>query len=216
METTLVIVTGLSLVVAGGMAALLVRMLRQERRRSDARVTLLEQLAAEPRSAIQPNVQRAPRVQPHAPVLGTVSHGQTTSRPPTPRARAPVSFDDLDLRTSHASTVVEQEIFHEHDAPSAWPRRLAVVGVLAAVLAAVFFGWSAVRFAPAVGPVDQATARALDFTRLSPGDESPFVIRLAVSKPVARYRVGFRGENDRVLDHVDRRNPDAVAQKQAP
>jgi hypothetical protein len=50
------------------------------------------------------------------------------------------------------------------------------------------------------------SARApLDFTSLTPGDESPFVIRVPVSGDVARYRVGFRGPDDRVVGHVDRR-----------
>jgi hypothetical protein len=34
-----------------------------------------------------------------------------------------------------------------------------------------------------------------------------------VKGPVARYRVGFRTEDGRVLPHVDRRGPDALAQK---
>jgi hypothetical protein len=46
---------------------------------------------------------------------------------------------------------------------------------------------------------------ALDYTSLVPGDESPFVIRVPVSGDVARYRVGFRGRDDQVLAHVDRR-----------
>jgi hypothetical protein len=42
------------------------------------------------------------------------------------------------------------------------------------------------------------------------------VIRVPVSGAVARYRVGFRGEDDRVLGHIDRRNLEAVARKQEP
>jgi hypothetical protein len=143
---------------------------------------------------------------------------------------------------------------------------------MAAVMAALFFGWSATQSTP-VAPLSQTAAQAdepslellslqharqngtlvisglvqnprsaaalagiqatvqlfdpdgravatgrapLDFTTLAPGDESPFVIRVPVSSAVARYRVGFRGENDRVLGHVDRRNSEAVARKQGP
>ncbi len=51
-----------------------------------------------------------------------------------------------------------------------------------------------------------ASGRApLDYTTLAAGDESPFVITVPVSATVARYRVGFRGEDGRVLAHVDRR-----------
>jgi hypothetical protein len=53
----------------------------------------------------------------------------------------------------------------------------------------------------------------LDYTTLAPGGESQFVVSVPVTGQVARYRVGFRTEDGRVLPHVDRRAPDALAQK---
>jgi hypothetical protein len=53
----------------------------------------------------------------------------------------------------------------------------------------------------------------LDFTNLTPGVESPFVVSVPVTGDVARYRVGFRTEDGRVIAHVDKRGPDALAQK---
>jgi hypothetical protein len=53
----------------------------------------------------------------------------------------------------------------------------------------------------------------LDFTTLAPGVESPFVVNVPVSGTVTRYRIGFRTEDGRVISHVDRRGPDALAQK---
>ena len=53
----------------------------------------------------------------------------------------------------------------------------------------------------------------LDFTLLGPGGESPFVVSVPVTGQVSRYRVGFRTEDGRVIAHVDRRSPDALAQK---
>jgi hypothetical protein len=279
MDTILLIVTGLSLAMAGAMGALLLRMAREERRRSDARVTLLEQLATEPRANVSDRPPAATAQ--HRSTAATVHHGS----PPTstgrgvavktlpPRPPAAVTLDDLELRPGHSGAQFEDhEIFREHEAASAWPRRLVIVGGMAAVLAAVFFGWSATQSDPATA-VDQIVAQAgeptlellalqhaqqdgtltisglvqnprgasalagveatvllfgadgrtvasgrapIDFTRLAPGDESPFVIRVAVSTAVVRYRVGFRGENDRVLGHVDRRNLEAVARKQEP
>jgi hypothetical protein len=51
-----------------------------------------------------------------------------------------------------------------------------------------------------------ASGRApLDFSALAPGDESPFVVSVPVTGTVARYRIGFRGEDGRVIAHVDRR-----------
>jgi hypothetical protein len=277
MDTILLIVTGLSLAMAGAMGALLLRMGREERRRSDARVALLEQLATDP-----------PANAGHRSTSATVQHGSTLLRPAQsvrrsqvpapaspPRPAAAVTLDDFELRpgtTSAPIAEVEHEIFHEHDAASPWPRRFVIVGAMAAVMAAVFFGWSGTQSDQAT-PVDQAVAQSsepslellslqhaqedealtisglvqnprdaaalegvhatvslfgadgrtvangrapLDFTRLAPGGESPFVIRVPVSGTVVRYRVGFRGENDRVLGHIDRRNLEAVARKQEP
>jgi hypothetical protein len=51
----------------------------------------------------------------------------------------------------------------------------------------------------------------LDVTALAPGDESPFVVSLPVRGAVARYRIGFRGEDGRVIAHVDKRQRGVVA-----
>jgi hypothetical protein len=57
-----------------------------------------------------------------------------------------------------------------------------------------------------------ASGRALiDVSALSPGDESPFVVSVPVTETVARYRIGFRGEDGRVIAHVDKRQQAAVA-----
>jgi hypothetical protein len=56
-----------------------------------------------------------------------------------------------------------------------------------------------------------ASGRApIDFTTLAPGDESPFVVTVPVNAEVARYRIGFRGEDGRVVAHVDRRAPESL------
>ena len=51
----------------------------------------------------------------------------------------------------------------------------------------------------------------LDFATLAPGDESPFVLGVPVSGTVARYRVGFRSEDGRVIAHIDRRAAGTLA-----
>jgi hypothetical protein len=57
-----------------------------------------------------------------------------------------------------------------------------------------------------------ASGRApLDFSTLAPGDESPFVLSVPVTAAVARYRIGFRGEDGRVIAHVDRRAAGTLA-----
>jgi hypothetical protein len=50
----------------------------------------------------------------------------------------------------------------------------------------------------------------VDFTRLAPGDESPFVITLDAPSNVARYRVSFRNDAG-VVPHIDRRGQEPIA-----
>ena len=54
-------------------------------------------------------------------------------------------------------------------------------------------------------------AAAVDVKTLEPGDESPFVLSITTSDPVARYRVSFRGADGRVIQHLDRRQQAAQA-----
>jgi len=63
------------------------------------------------------------------------------------------------------------------------------------------------------GALLSSSRAPLDFTTLTPGAESPFSVTVPVSGQVARYRVGFRTEDGHVLPHVDKRAPDALAQK---
>jgi hypothetical protein len=56
-----------------------------------------------------------------------------------------------------------------------------------------------------------SSARAnVDYLKLAPGDESPFVISLDAPANVARYRVSFRTDAG-IVPHVDRRGQDPVA-----
>ena len=60
-----------------------------------------------------------------------------------------------------------------------------------------------------------ASGRApLDFSTLAPGDESPFVITVPVKGKVARSRVGFRNEDGHVVGHVDRRATGTLARSE--
>lgn len=55
------------------------------------------------------------------------------------------------------------------------------------------------------------SARApVDFLRLSPGDDTPFVVALPAAPSAARYRVSFRTDAG-IVAHVDRRAPVAAA-----
>lgn len=247
MDTTLVTVTLLSLAMAGTLTIVVWRVLRDERRRAEARVAALTQMATHPmeRSA---SVSIAP------------------TRPSPPRAavkrREP---SDLPLRHEPLSAA---PMFQQPENASPWGHRLGVMTALALVLASVvLFALAArnraVTTTSAASPGVQAPAalellslrdardggtltitglvrnprgaaaqsrvtvtafafdengaflssgRALlDVTSLAPGDESPFVVSVPASGTVARYRISFRGEDGRVIAHVDRRQQGALA-----
>jgi hypothetical protein len=63
------------------------------------------------------------------------------------------------------------------------------------------------------GAIVSSGRAPVDFTTLAPGDESPFVVTVPVSDRISRYRIGFRTEDGRVIAHVDKRAPDALASK---
>jgi hypothetical protein len=46
---------------------------------------------------------------------------------------------------------------------------------------------------------------SLELATLQPGEQSPFVVKVATTAGVARYRVGFRHDSGAVVAHVDRR-----------
>jgi len=255
MDSALVSVTLLSMAMAGVLSAVVWRMLRIERRRSDARVMALADMAAQ----IDGGARRAITPPPVTPPPVTPSHA---ARPPAPAA------PDLTLRDAPAG---KSAMFAEPQHASPWGTRAAVMSGIALTLAAiVLFALSAqeratVRASAATKPVaapaaspalellslhdsrqpgsltitglvqnprggpmltrvtvtafafDEnggflASGRALlDVTALAPGDESPFVVTVPVTETVARYRIGFRGDDGRVIAHTDRRQQGSVA-----
>jgi hypothetical protein len=59
-----------------------------------------------------------------------------------------------------------------------------------------------------------ASGRApIEVATLEPGDQSPFVVTVPATGTVARYRVGFRADDGRVLAHVDKRQPESIARR---
>jgi hypothetical protein len=249
MDTTLVTVTLLSLTMAAGLSAIVWRLLRDERRRSDARVAALTTMAARPAARIE------------APAFELPLHER-------PRVAGTVRRD--------AGASPSKELFVEREAASPWGHRVAVMAGLALVLATAVLlslmasgrltrhsptpasaatALSAAKPAAAIGlellslrdsrqpgslnitglvenPRGGAvlahvsvTAYAfddkgafvasghapIDVGALAPGDQSPFVVSVPVTETVARYRIGFRGEDGRVIAHIDRRQQSPVA-----
>jgi hypothetical protein len=240
--------------MAASLSVIVWRMLRDERRRSEARVMALTAMASSRPSGA---VTRATRVEPRPPALDLVIRDGPA---PTP-ASAPAT-----------------PMFVEPEVASPWGHRFAVMAGLGLVGASVILfsliandrhlvtrasstGSAAAAAPPAAGPAiaaglelmslrdgrepgslritglvhnprDGATlsrvtvtayafddkgaflasGRALlDVATLAPGDESPFVVSVPVTETVARYRIGFRGEDGRVIAHVDKRQQAPVA-----
>jgi hypothetical protein len=262
MDIMLMAITGASLAMALAMGALLAKLLRDERLRSDARVAALIEMSNDPPA--RPVTPRVTSISPTGEVQ--LSSGAPVSRPHSERVRPPhVAGSDAPAGS----------LFEEPERSSPWLPRLAaaaafvtVVGALGYVLLPTRAGGdvSAVvrpaaepAAAPATAPLELlalrhatdrgtltvsglvqnprsagtrtgvvatvfafstdgallASGRApLDFTTLAPGDESPFVISVPVSGPLARYRVGFRAGDGAVIAHIDRRGlGEAVARK---
>jgi hypothetical protein len=280
MDTVLLTVTVLSLAMAVAMAFVVAKLMRDERARSEARVSALTAMAAQPAADL-----------PIAPPLAAAASSRPVVTPDFPRpfeavegrrrivevpeARRGTRIEDLDLRPETETVAGVSHLFEEAAAPSPWGRRFAVIGALAAILvAAIGIALSmksgaatppstvaAAPQPPAVlataplelvslhhrqeaqrlvitglvqnprtsGAISHVVATAflfgpdggfltssrapLDFTTLAPGDESAFLVSVPVTQPVARYRIGFRTEDGRVIEHVDKRGPDALAQK---
>ena len=248
MDTTLVMVTLLSMGMAAALSVIVWRMLRDERQRSEARVAALAGMAA---ARPQP-----PRRQPDPLDLpirssATVAASRATSAAST---RPPIG-----------------SMFVEPEEPSPWGHRFAVMAGLGLVIAsgilfALASGGSGAAATATAGTHAPAQAQAqasapaaaslelvslrdtrktdsltitglvrnsqaatltrvavtvytfddkgsflasgrtlIDVTSLAPADESPFVVTVPVTDAVARYRMGCRGEDGRVIAHVDTR-----------
>lgn len=267
MDTILLTVTTLSLAIAAGLAIVVVKLLHQDRARSEARVAALTAMAVDPG---EPARNAAP----------ATTRRVATARPVVAAARPAFEAhaDDLEIRPSVDAVAGVSQLFAQPDTRAPWGRRFAAIAALAAIVTVIGFAIarrpvpasatsarSQAASAAAVSPaaVDAAplellslrhqqepqrlvitgivqnprngapltrivatvvvfrpdgsfatSGRApLDFSTLSPGVESPFVVSVPVTGAVGRYRIGFRTDGGRVISHVDRRGPDALAQK---
>ena len=119
MQILLIGITCVALVLTAAMGVLLLRRLREDGRRSDARVAALAAAAGASTSSARASASLEPA--PHA---------------PRPRAARVDPASDLELRPAATE---HPEIFAPREQPSPWGARLAVAGVLATlVLAAAY------------------------------------------------------------------------------
>jgi hypothetical protein len=161
MDTLLMAITGAALAMALAMGVVLARMLREERRRSEARVAALVEMSG---GAVVVTPAAVP-----SPVI------PTPAIPTAPMAAAPDAPADLVLRPDDAPADDEARLFVEPERSSPWTARLAaaaafvsVVGTLGYLLLPARQGETAIeiRKAPEREPAPAAAAPPLELLAL--------------------------------------------------
>jgi hypothetical protein len=239
MNTTLLIVTILSLASAAILAVLTWRLISAERRRSAARVDALVSAAADaPEPFAVAPVSETPAD--HVVLRPTLVEHQdlfhTTAEPASSgwRLAIPVSLGILVIgalvtvlilsnggggtqpaptsaavRTAGTTSAPLELLSLRHELTQ---DRLSITGLVRNPRASrQVSGVNVVVFVfDRSGAFLTSLQGPLDFRTLAAGDESPFVVSLDHIADVGRYRVSFRAENQ-VVPHVDRRQAPVVA-----
>jgi hypothetical protein len=220
MDPVLLALLVVSLVSAAGFGGFAWHLLREERRRSDARVAALaaaidsttpsaptpgisDMFAAQPSAAAQGNplIKAAVGV-----VMAVVLIVVVASMNRGPEA--PGDPGTASASTSAPASAPLELISMRHTREG---QTLTVSGLVRNPRA----GANATRVTAVILTFNRAgafvsSARApLDFTTLEPGGESPFVVTVPAAGDVGRYRVSFRTETG-VVRHVDRRSSDST------
>jgi hypothetical protein len=231
METLLIVVTITALAVAIASSAFLMRVLAQERRRSDARVLALKAAATVPASSTEWGDTA------NVPLLTTPAwRGELVAAAPPASSWNPRTVAAAVGTAVFAVIVVfllrvgdrgDAVPYAVPDAPSTVTLdllslahtqnsgTLTITGLVQnpagkTALSRV----TATASAFATDGSLLASGRApLDLTTLGAGEESPFVIEVPVRASVARYRIGFRDADDQVIAHLDRRAGSRIATK---
>jgi len=239
MNTLLLTVTVVSLVLAGALAVLLARMVREERRRSEARVALLMDLAG----ANESRPERVSRfsdleldpasASPAVATVGDLFHEHETERAwPRRLLVAGVMAGTIGVAV-FAWSAIDRGAAVKAPAPVSIPAQpplellslghkqegdtLVISGVVQNPrgAAALSGGQATVLVFGGDGALVASGRTPLDVATLTPGEESPFVIRVTATG-AARYRIGFRDVHGETLAHVDRRSSDSLARKEMP
>ena len=239
MESVLIVITLVSLAMTIALVAILARRVRDERRRSDARVAVLREMAdARQPQAVEP-ADDLELLTHYSDVPATADlFARAEPRPAWPRRLAVAA--SIAVIVTFAASALRSRSTPTDPASRTNPRTasaqtagllellslkqtqgtdaLTITGVVqnprdGAVLSNVRA--TALLFGPD-GTFLASGGAALDFTVLRPGDESVFVIKVPVTSTVARYRVGFRSEDGHVIGHVDRRTAATMASRREP
>jgi hypothetical protein len=223
MDSTLVTVTLLSMGMAAALSVIVWRMLRDERERTDARVAALATMAA--------RTPASPMAEPSIQTTGPVTMGSMFEerREPSPWGQRVAVMGALALVLAStvflalAATTKTAARSAGADAATTAPSRasLELISLRDARKDGSLTITGLVRNADPAATLQRVTVTAytfddkgsflasgralVDVTTLAPGDDSPFVVNVPVTGTVARYRIGFRSEDGRVIAHVDKR-----------
>lgn len=242
MDTTLITVTLLSMGMAAALSVIVWRVLRDERQRSEARVTALAGMAARPAAAPAGSIRRtqdALDLPIRVPVPVSMSGMFEEPVQPSPWGRrfavmgglalvlASVVLFALAANGTKASAGAIPAAGGTAAAPARAAAGLELLSLRDARQAGSLTITGLVHNPQNGTPLTRVTVTAytfddkgaflasgralLDVTALAPGDESPFVVSVPVSDTVARYRIGFRAEDGRVIAHVDKRQQGPIA-----
>ena len=222
MDLVLVSMTGISLVLAIAMGAIVFKLQRDERQRSDARAALLAAAVGDDpelplidrsladasidddtpavaaaglfAAADQPSPwpQRVGMAAAVALVVGGIGFGLARMGSSAGGAQSTATAPPLELVALQHTLEGDTLII------SGTVHNPAAGGVATHLGVAVqVFGADESVVASGKAPLDYAT--------LAPGDDSGFMIKVRVQDTVRRYRVGFRRSDGSVVAHVDRR-----------
>ena len=217
----MVTITLLSLAVALSLSVVIWRMVRDDRRRSEARVHALTDLAVRPElHAVRPApaVSLSPPEHPsawgmRAAIILCLALGVTTVvlMMLTAHTRATIAAAEPAASIQSHAAAGPLELLSMRDTRDAGT--LTIAGLIRNPPAA-----GALRNVSVTAEAFDASGRrvaggaaAVDVKTLQPGDESPFVLSITTAAPVARYRIGFRSADGSVIQHVDRRQQTAEA-----
>jgi hypothetical protein len=207
-------ITLLSMGMALSLSIVVWRMVRDDRRRSEARVHALTDLAVRPdihASAPAPAISLAVPAQGpawgrRAAIIASVALAliATVLMMLTARTRAAIPAA-VDTAGAAATGTGPLELLSLRDTREGGT--LTIAGLVGNPRGAALLHNVKVNadVFDASGAMVTRGAAALDVRALAPGDQSPFVLSVTTNAPVAKYRVSFVNADGRVIEHIDHR-----------
>jgi hypothetical protein len=234
MTTLALLISLVSLTLAGGMAIVVSRVLRDERRRSDARVAALSRMAE---VDFLPEPEPSSDPPPMAVETSTGLFAEIDSPSPWGARLAIAGALTVLVLVLSAMALFRSRLPADAGTPSAVDRQATEA---AAPLELLALGHTQESGSLTVSgrvqnprggqPAPSLTATvflfgpdgsfltsgrsSLDVQPLGAGDESAFIVSVPVNGAVARYRVSFRDSAGRAVAHVDRRRPAALVRNE--